>query len=1714
MRSSPEDPMRSSPVRATPAPLPHDLAASLNIDVEEKHSAPPPEQQHTEAELDRYAAINNTIFGVPARVPPHVMAAIDKAMHPRGGQVPSPSPVQPDPLNGALDAHWAKAVEQGLASGPRPTKPPLRRRPPERAPPLQPNEQRFTMPDVEKLASKGGDVKTANQKRKWREHKRMETKRAALKRDKSVRHMSVADALSHLEGNHKRSKSASSRSSTSDTASTKSSTTSGSQPEKAGSNPKDEEVPHCFRCFLPIGQYIPGRSCDQQCHHKPLVEMGHPEAGFTVNHSTRKYKPVMATFTVPNLEFLGVNYVSSIKPVFQDWPRNKLVTLFRYLTLPLKGPDREQVGYSSHLGIHYQYGTKEVRIPSHLPDELATWWIGRARTVENFMVSIVKCQNMCDCLSLPTALDYYNAKLYTVVLALRRDPEHECAMRIVNGDYWFRETDYVTSGIRNLFERIMDRIPGAAAFVGFSPYPMQDILVRSGPNRVRRWLFLLTSSYWSAFVRPESPIAKVMAEDGIILVPPGIDANTRADPNPIAAAHVDAHGAELAVCKLVGRATDLAYVPLYNFADVLQEWRNMPLASYFSGDSGSTFFYGVFIAPWAEEILKRTVMPDLGEQEFQNRITQFKRSHEDRRSIIRNMINYHHKPETRPRSHRKYVSLHRQLLGLGSIDPDPMPADLIASWDAVRKEHQVWARKPLLQGILGHAIHNLKVFVLAGLAVQIERYFAPIVQFFRSFQFGTSLSRFMYEFRRDPGLGLGNGHSYLLRSSESNMVHNDPIRLLDMPRFYQWTRHTLINTNAASKNVANVRREIPLVNKIHAITNRRELILDHLATRLSLLPSVSTASNLGLANPLEDADLYRELGLVYLQRSVGTVHDRYRTSLEYGTAGRFRDPVAALGALEAFSHDFLAKPWFKRHTVIDRGLVRNSWAEKSSLSQAHHDLVVASLRSLKRAHVDAHRGEITLQDYHELTAHFRQVFPGVLTDDDMDHLGGCELRSEPSRMDYNYGETIKWPHSKCPDAKPGDSHHPVMERLAKTKFHDCHMSDMPTITRNPGYSTVAYDVEDVVGVTDMTISFMQMAGNPKSELERLYAHTPLRTLIQHFPMKDVIKAHDPKGWYRDLTREGVEPNPGPAILSTGGGIGVTRGFEPGVYFHPRSHQAVRVTDYIPLVNSEAAPPKILKAKAKVSQKFTDSKTKRANLLFADDTTGGISVTGFDTGLYCPNAFASNSHNELDALRARVLAATPEPQMDQDEPGDHPDGLDGFIAWVKKYHKRLLPRLHKVKPWSFEDYIKNSNASPAVKAKLRDTKARLTAEGIDEWSQLPKDTLWKWTTRSSFVKVEANLYQSPLGRLAKSARLIQGGAAEFIVLVGPWIAALQAIIKRRYHAKNNFVFVSGMTSEKAASDLRLDGGRLFGEDDVSKWDTSIHRKLCQLEVWLCKQWGAPRAVLDLMTANIDKHGFTLFNWKYKVPGTRASGDPYTSLFNSLINLWTHAFIFYRHHLYQGKSEEQAMHLVMTDLKMLAAGDDNMFSHSDCGHVGWRMGMLALGFTSEAFYRDHIHQLEFCSNRLYDVGGGKLVFAPKPGRVLAKFGYIVNAPKNVSKKALIRGVALGLLDTCHFIPPLMAAINRVLELTENTKAYYLRDYSEFKLKMRGKYEVTPEIWAHLGEQYGWDPWKQQRFEWGLQQMKLGDSYHKTTAGPLADLLFDRDTSAPQVIFSSAA
>jgi len=196
-------------------------------------------------------------------------------------------------------------------------------------------------------------------------------------------------------------------------------------------------------------------------------------------------------------------------------------------------------------------------------------------------------------------------------------------------------------------------------------------------------------------------------------------------------------------------------------------------------------------------------------------------------------------------------------------------------------------------------------------------------------------------------------------------------------------------------------------------------------------------------------------------------------------------------------------------------------------------------------------------------------------------------------------------------------------------------------------------------------------------------------------------------------------------------------------------------------------------------------------------------------------------------------------------------------------------------------------------------------------------------------------------------------------------------------------------------------------------------------------------------------------------------------------------------------------------MLVQGDDNLMRHVERKRFNWPKGMASLGFDSEAIYRKHLEEAEFCSNRLYLSTGG-WVFGPKPGKVLAKFGYIVNPPKHVTRESMMRGVALGLRKSCNFIPPIRSVIERVLELTEGHEAYYERKFLEHTMKNTGTHECTIDILLSLDEQYDWSVYKQKMFEDSVSKMQLGDEWQQ----PLTQLLFDRDTSGPQQIFASAA
>jgi hypothetical protein len=515
-------------------------------------------------------------------------------------------------------------------------------------------------------------------------------------------------------------------------------------------------------------------------------------------------------------------------------------------------------------------------------------------------------------------------------------------------------------------------------------------------------------------------------------------------------------------------------------------------------------------------------------------------------------------------------------------------------------------------------------------------------------------------------------------------------------------------------------------------------------------------------------------------------------------------------------------------------------------------------------------------------------------------------------------------------------------------------------------------------------------------------------------------------------------------------------------------------------------PKNFKDGAKL---VLDERRLRPNLVAKSpmEIRGKHVEMGFDTNLYRPTCFASNQFNEKQALVTRALCATQEATA-----------IEDCVDWAKREHRDLFPKMHKIQSVPFDEYIRRSNASPSVKRILRKTHERLLSEGVSEFSALTRAQLYMYTKRTSFVKVENDLYSSPLGRKQKAPRLIQGATPEFICLVGPWIMALQDLMKRRWSTKNFMCFTSGVTAKKAAEFIDSVAG-LWLEDDLAKFDATIRRAWCEYEVWLCRQFGAPRAVVELMDANISTHGVTHHGWKYKCDGTRKSGDPYTSVMNSVINGVAHAYLYC---LWTGKTVSYCRNSMT--FRMLVQGDDNAMRHPEFQKFPWEEGMATLGFESEAVYRSRREDVEFCSNRLYETKGG-LTFGPKPGRVLAKLGYIINPPQGVSRESMMRGIALGLKNTSYFLPPIRTVIDRVLVLTEGHDAWFERRQFEAFAREPTNLETSVEVMSSLNAHYDWDYGKQRTFQERVDQMQFGDAY-----SPIATLLLDRDTGGPQDIF----
>lgn len=470
-------------------------------------------------------------------------------------------------------------------------------------------------------------------------------------------------------------------------------------------------------------------------------------------------------------------------------------------------------------------------------------------------------------------------------------------------------------------------------------------------------------------------------------------------------------------------------------------------------------------------------------------------------------------------------------------------------------------------------------------------------------------------------------------------------------------------------------------------------------------------------------------------------------------------------------------------------------------------------------------------------------------------------------------------------------------------------------------------------------------------------------------------------------------------------------------------------------------------------------------------------------LYNPIVYPNDRQSQESALVARVLKQTP--VVDRAEMGR-------FTRWVHVNLHHFF-KVKRVYSKSFNDYLKDSNAKPSVKKKLASTHEYLDNLGYTENTFLPSRLCKKWTIREGFVKVENNIYASPLGNKQKAARLIQGAKSQFICLVGPFIAALQDEIKLQWNSSSPFYYTCGADLSQVANYLNDFPGEIV-EDDVSAWDSSYSRELCLLEIEICRRFGAPEAVLRLMRANIATRGYTKY-YKYSVDGTRKSGDPYTSLFNSVMNGLVHAYIYCKEAKVHPKK-------LFRKLRMVIQGDDNTLIGERMHRINFKKEMLKLGFAADAIKRNSLEETEFCSCFFMN-NGDNITFVPKLGRLLMKLGFSVNLPHNIKDSDYMIGIAVSLNYMFPHDKLIQALINCIHRLYSSNKPYIPATYEH---KMRGR--VFGSLQNLYLQKYNLSSSDIRSVVTFLKTAKIGDNW------PLHFqlLTFDYDTGGEKVLYIS--
>jgi hypothetical protein len=207
-----------------------------------------------------------------------------------------------------------------------------------------------------------------------------------------------------------------------------------------------------------------------------------------------------------------------------------------------------------------------------------------------------------------------------------------------------------------------------------------------------------------------------------------------------------------------------------------------------------------------------------------------------------------------------------------------------------------------------------------------------------------------------------------------------------------------------------------------------------------------------------------------------------------------------------------------------------------------------------------------------------------------------------------------------------------------------------------------------------------------------------------------------------------------------------------------------------------------------------------------------------------------------------------------------------------------------------------------------------------------------------------------------------------------------------------------------------------EVDISNFDGHMQREHLNWERIVMRRAGIPQHILSALFQPTTR-GATPHGVLYRVPYTRKSGDPNTSVGNSIISV---AMALFAVKPLMAEHDE-GLSDFSRKVKLLVLGDD-ILAVSNLPFSEWHVSLSyqCMGVNAKMKLLDPRFST-FCSSYFWPSADG-IVIAPKPFRVMSKIGMTLTEVKD--RRAHLVGVAKGLWQDCYHVPVLNRYLRWIL------------------------------------------------------------------------------------------